>query len=117
MKKKSRSNNPEGRPPEYQSEMKKVLIPLPKKYLEWIDSVAEENCTSRARLINEHLRLIQSLLGFGFIKIDEYGTEFANVPREKESQRHGKKKNQKHSPGLIINVTRDRITKEFYEKD
>ncbi|QDT97756.1 hypothetical protein [Gimesia aquarii] len=113
MKKKSRSNNPEGRPPEYQSEMKKVLIPLPKSYLEWIDSVAEENCTSRARLINEHLRMIQSLMAFGFIEIDEYGTEFANVPRK----RHNKRKNEEHSPGLILKATRDRITKEFYEKD
>ncbi|QDU02987.1 hypothetical protein V6x_26960 [Gimesia chilikensis] len=111
MNKKSRSNNPEGRPTEYQSEMKKVLVPLPVDYLEWIDSIAEQNCTSRARLLNEHLGLIRALYALEFIKIDEYGTEFANVPR----QTHNKKKNQEHSAAFTLTAKRDRVTKELFE--
>lgn len=111
-KKSSRSNNPEGRPSEYESERQKILVSLPKDYIEWIDSIAELHCTSRARLINEHLILVKRLTELAFFEINENGTAFHSVPK----MNRGKKKNNENvNKGLQITATRDRLTKELFE--
>ena len=76
MKRRSRSNNPTGRPKEYAEPLRTISLSLPASLLTYLDQVADEAGISRQRLIVEWLYIARCLETTGFLRTNSEHTHF-----------------------------------------
>ena len=93
--KRSRSNNPEGRPREYADKLRTISLSLPDSLIQWLDRLADEAGISRQRLIVEWLVLAHMLESHQYIWTTSEGTFFDEWPKR---------------PPKVAGMTRTRFT-------
>ena len=79
--KRSRSNNPEGRPREYEDKLRTISLSLPDSLVQWLDRLADEAGISRQRLIVEWLVMGRLLEAEQYIWTNSEGTFFDEWPK------------------------------------
>ena len=79
--KRSRSNNPEGRPREYEDKLRTISLSLPDSLVQWLDQLADDAGISRQRLIVEWLVMGQLLEAQQYIWTTAEGTFFDEWPK------------------------------------
>ena len=93
--KRSRSNNPEGRPREYEDKLRTISLSLPDSLVQWLDRLADAAGISRQRLIVEWLVMGQMLEAHQYIWTTSEGTCFDEWPKR---------------PPKVVGMTRTRFT-------
>lgn len=93
--KRSRSNNPDGRPREYEDTMRTISLSLPDSLVQRLDRLADEAGISRQRLIVEWLVMGRMLEAHQYIWTTSEGTFFDEWPKR---------------PPKVEGMTRNRFT-------